>query len=194
MLMDFWGVVLVIGAVLVGLWLVWKLIGGLASLALSGHDRRFRESPTGVAIRTLGERSGRNDGSPAAKRRAAAMFSDLLTHSPFSFEPGDDLTRADAIEGYEIAVRTSHFPIAVEAAYAVTGAASYDEIWHWGTDQGAVAMSSSFLALYPKWPASRGRTGSLEVAKLERGRWAMMMVLLEDRAVRDGLLPMASGS
>lgn len=184
--MEFWGVVLVIVGIVFGLWIIWKLVGGVASLAVSGHDRRFRESSTGVAIKRVGERSGRNDGSPAAKARAAAMFEDMLRHSPFTFD-ADGITRAEAVEGYEIAVRTSQFPISVEAAYAITGAAAYEEVLDWSRDRTGVAMASAFVALYPKWPAAH-RTGSLEIAKLERGRWAMMMVLLEGRAERDGLL------
>lgn len=184
--MDFWGVLLIIVGIMVGLWILWKLIGGVANLALSGHDRRFRESPTGAAITRIGEQSGTNDGSPAAKARATAMFDDMLRHSPFTFD-ADGISKAEAVEGYEIAVRTSRFPISVEAAYAVTGAANYEELLDWSQDKTAVAMASAFVALYPKWPAAH-RTGSLEVAKLERGRWAMMMVLLEGRAQREGLL------
>lgn len=184
--MDFWGVVLIIVGVLVGLWLVWKLIGGIANLALSGHDRRLRESPHGIAIATLAARSGTNDGSPHSKEKATRFFADLLRHSPFNLDLGD-LTIDEAIEGYSIAVRTSQFPIAVEAAYAVTGGAAYEELAYWSTSDAGVAMSSGFVALFPKWP-SRHRVSSLEVARLERGRWALMMMLLEERAQRDGLL------
>ncbi|MGV9195293.1 hypothetical protein ACQ143_13185 [Microbacterium sp. MC2] len=184
--MDFWGVVLIVGGVIVGIWLVWKLIGGIANLALSGHDRRLRESPQGVAIATLAARSGANDGSPQSKEKAARFFADLLRHSPFDLDL-DDLTIDEVIEGYSIAVRTSQFPIAVEAAYAVTGGSSYEEVEHWSKSDVGVALASAFVALFPKWP-SRHRTSSLEVARMERGRWAMIMVLLEERAQRDGLL------
>lgn len=184
--MDFWGIVLIIGGVVVGIWLVWKLIGALAKVALLGHDRRFRESRTGVAIRTVGERPGYNDGSDAAKKRAAVMFADLLEHSPFTFD-ADDITRGEAVEGYESAVRASQFPISVEAAYAVTGAARYEEVEEWATSDNVGSMGNAFLALYPRW-ASKHRTGSWEVVKMERGRWAMAMVLLKERAEREGLL------
>ena len=185
--MDVWGVVLIIGGVIVGLWLVWKLIGGIANLALSGHDRRLRESPQGIAIATLVARSGTNDGSPQSKETATRFFADLLRHSPFEFDL-DDLTIDEAIKAYAIAVRTSQFPIAVEAAYAVTGASSYQELEYWSKSDEGVMMASAFIALFPKWP-SRHRASSLDVARMERARWAMIMVLLEERAQRDGLLP-----
>jgi len=184
--MDAWGNLLVAGGIIVGIWIVWKLVGALLHASLSGQDRRFRESTVGVAIRTVGERSGRNDGSVAAKKQAALIFADLLAHSPFTFDAGD-ITFTEAVEGYELSARASQFPIAVEAAYAVTGAARYEEVHDWATSDDGMLMAGVFYALYPKW-ASKHRTGSLAVAKLERGRWAMMMHLLEERAEREGLL------
>ena len=184
--MDAWGNLLVAGGIIVGIWIIWKLIGAVLHVSLSAQDRRFRESAVGIAIREVGERSGRNDGSVAAKRQAALMFADLLKHSPFTFA-AEDITFGEAVEAYELVARASQFPIAVEAAYAVTGAARYEEIKDWATSNEVTSMASAFYALYPKW-APKHRTGSLEVAKLERGRWAMMMHLLEKRAEREGLL------
>lgn len=185
--MDLWGVVLVVAAVVVGVWVIWKLIGVIAKVALSGRDRRFRDSAVGIAIRTLGERSGVNDGSPAARSRAAAMFSDMLRHNPWSFDY-DGATHAELVEAYESVVRVSQFPIAVEAAYAITGGGDYDELIELAQDERGSQIASSFLALYPKWP-SRHKVRSLSDAKAESGRWAMMMIHLEERAKRDGLLP-----
>lgn len=184
--MDSWGYLLVAGGIIVGIWIIWKLVGALLHASLSGRDRRLRESDAGVAILQVGERSGRNDGSVAGRELAALMFADLLEHSPFTFDAGD-VTFAEAVEGYRLSARASQFPIAVEAAYAVTGAARYEEIKDWATTTDAMVMADAFYALYPKW-APKHRTGSLEAAKLERGRWAMTMFLLQERAEREGLL------
>lgn len=185
--MDLWGIVLVVAAVLVGVWVIWQLIGLVAKVALSGRDRQFRESAVGIAIRTLGERSGVNDGSPAARARAAAMFSDMLRHSPWPFDY-DGATHSELVETYEGVVRTSQFPIAVEAAYAITGGSDYDELIELAKDERGAQIASSFLALYPKWP-SQHKVRSFSDAKAESGRWAMMMIHLEERAKRDRLLP-----
>lgn len=186
--MDLWTIVLIIVGALVALWIVWKLFGVVLNVALSGTDRRFRASALGAAILEVGERSGFNDGSDSGRARAAAMFSDMLRHSPFAIDL-DGMSHGEVVDGYRQIARRSSFPVAVEAAYAVTGAAGELEASQW-SDPEDVRLASSFVALYPKWPGAH-RTGSIEVARLERGRWAMMMVLLGDRAEREGLLPPA---
>lgn len=184
--MDTWGILLIVVGVIVVLTVIWKVMGMAMNVASSGHDRRFRESDLGIAIRKLGDRSGVNDGSVAARHQAAQVLAELLDANPFRLD-FDGMTEEELIEGYRISARVTPFPNSVQAAYTITGAAEFDEVEHWSKSDAGISLASKFLALYPKW-ASSHRAPSLESARLERGRWAMMMIVLEERARRDGLL------
>lgn len=177
---------------LVGLWLVWRLLGGVIGLVYSPFARRERNSTTGQAIFQAVEATGRFDGSVESRQRAYDAFVDLAGQGPFGIDP-----RLATIE--EIAtdflngLSPSSEPILLEAALTVIGAhrQSYPDEMLATTakerDQD-LAASSLLITLFPAWVKKHqvGTAGALREQKL---RFALMTWLLLDKCRREGLLP-----
>lgn len=186
--MDGITVVLVVAGVVIGLWLLWKLIGAGAGVALSGHDSRIRDSSTGRAILEMARRGGQNDGSESARKKAARAFLNLAENSPVSLP-----FRSVELEGFALdfadgSVNGRH-PMMVDAAFAVSSLADDYELESWSaTDPAMVTdLMGMLVALFPEWMKSH-RVGSPRQLSLMKARMAMMTILLAQRAERKGLL------
>lgn len=186
--MDGITIAIVVGGVLLGLWLLWKLIGMGAGAALSGHDQQVRQSPLGTAILEVARRGGHNDGSAAAKKKAARAFLNLADHSPVALP-----FRSVELEGFALDFADGSVngrdPMMVDAAFAVSSLADDYELERWSSSEPAMVtdLMGTFVALFPEWVKSH-RVSSPQQLRLMKARMAMMTIVLAQRAERKGLL------
>lgn len=181
-------VILLLVGCLFALGIVWKMLGALSNVVLSGSDRKMRESPLGLAVLAVADEGGFNDGSPRARQVAIAAFEELAENSPIELSlPRWKLT--ETANQHALETTTSKYPIWVNAAYEVTLLMPENELEWWNTNDPhtVVMLMGHFTALFPSWLKDH-QTGSLTQLRLTKVRLAMIMMLLGDEAKRSGLL------
>lgn len=175
-----------------GLWIVWKILGGIATVVTNPQMKRHRDSAAGRAILAAVQATGSFDGSEDARQRARDAFIDVATHPPFDEALGMSTVKVEELAStFASRMTRQDGPILLEAAYLASIIFGHDEDLRAvskedrQSDEWAVLL---FVALFEQW-AKRHQVGTPGALKQQQSRYALIIWSLLDRATRMGLLP-----
>ena len=158
---------------------------GIMNLALSGYFKKKRESPLGKALIKAFEQSGQNNGSPAALKKAASVFTDynMITGAAI-FLP------ERAAEDFAVSTVGSSYANLFNAAldFALDSYTEQQHLEFFHENKDAVTYYGSYVdAIYPKFISSRPRTAAnIDDVRVFQSKMYVLVATLEEYLIEKG--------